>query len=287
MNCKDFTRNHALALATISFVPLATLGNLSLPAKGADYQQPFPDLVPTYDKVDFASGWYVRGDIAYAQESFPAITPTLGLTPSVLNSYSAGAGMGYKVNDWLRTDLVLDYRSQVQAAGIGNPRGCAIVLRDPVTGGNTQLIDSCIGHFNTEIHRWDLLANAYIDIGTWQGFTPYVGAGAGVSWARIFQSVNWTLVNGLPCQANCGFTTNGSNFYFIDWDRNQSSMTYRFAWALMAGVAVAVADHVQLDVGYRFLDLGSVSGISSVTGTPITQNVRVNEVRGGLRYMID
>jgi len=64
-------------------------------------------------------------------------------------------------------------------------------------------------------------------------------------------------------------------------------MTYRFAWALMAGVAVAVADHVQLDVGYRFLDLGSVSGISSVTGTPITQNVRVNEVRGGLRYMID
>jgi opacity protein-like surface antigen len=44
---------------------------------------------------------------------------------------------------------------------------------------------------------------------------------------------------------------------------------------------------MQLDVGYRFLDLGSVSGISSVTGTPITQNVRVNEVRGGLRYMID
>jgi hypothetical protein len=41
--------------------------------------------------VDFASGWYVR---AYAQESFPAITPALALTPSVFNTYSTGAGMG-------------------------------------------------------------------------------------------------------------------------------------------------------------------------------------------------
>jgi opacity protein-like surface antigen len=180
-----------------------------------------------------------------------------------------------------------DYRSPVQSAGIGAARSCQIVLPDVVTGLPTPTDQTCFGHFNTQIHRWDLLANAYIDIGTWQGFTPYVGAGAGVSWARIWQSVNWTLSNGLACQANCGFPASGGAFFYTDWDRNQSSMTYRFAWALMAGVAVAVADHVQLDVGYRFLDLGSVSGISSVTGTPITQNVRVNEVRGGLRYMID
>jgi hypothetical protein len=94
MNCKDFTRKHALALATISFVPLATLGNLSLPAEGADYQQPFPDLAPTYDKVDFASGWYVRGDIAYAQESFPAITPALALTRPCSTLTARGPGWG-------------------------------------------------------------------------------------------------------------------------------------------------------------------------------------------------
>lgn len=64
MTRNDFTRKKALTLATIGFVPLAAMGNLSLPAKGADYPQPFPDLAPTYDKVDFASGWYVRGDIA-------------------------------------------------------------------------------------------------------------------------------------------------------------------------------------------------------------------------------
>ena len=71
MNCKDFTRKHALALATISFVPLATLGNLSLPAEGADYQQPFPDLAPTYDKVDFASGWVCAAILPMRRRAFP------------------------------------------------------------------------------------------------------------------------------------------------------------------------------------------------------------------------
>jgi opacity protein-like surface antigen len=107
MNRKDFARKHALALATIGFAPLAAFGTLCLPAIGADYQQPFPAAAPSYDMVEFASGWYLRGDVAYAQETFPEIAPTVGSTPSVLNSYSTGAGMGYKVNDWFRADLIL------------------------------------------------------------------------------------------------------------------------------------------------------------------------------------
>ena len=55
----------------------------------------------------------------------------------------------------------------------------------------------------------------------------------------------------------------------------------------MAGLAIAMTDHAQLDVGYRFLDLGLVTGISSVTGTSVTQRVRANEVRAGVRYTID
>ena len=64
-------------------------------------------------------------------------------------------------------------------------------------------------------------------------------------------------------------------------------MNYQFAWAVMAGVAIAMTEQAQLDVGYRFLDLGNVSGISSVTGTSVTQKVFVNELRAGVRYMID
>ena len=267
MNRKDFARKHALVLATIGFAPLAAWSNLCLPAKGADIQQPVPAPAPTYDMVDFASGWYVRGDVAYAQETFPKITPdfAVGGTPSVVNAYSVGAGMGYKVNDWFRTDLVFDYRDRVRSAGFGAPGPCALATF--ISSFATSTSGTCF--FDTTIQRFDLLANGYLDLGTWQGFTPYIGAGAGVDWARIRQSVDPVTLSGLPPIITA------------------SNTRYHFAWAAMAGVAFAVTDHVQLDVGYRFLDLGLISGISSVTGIPVTKDIFANEIRGGLRYMID
>lgn len=289
MKSKVLARNIAMAAAMIGVLPLAGLCTLAEPAAGADFEQPFPGFVapaPRADKVEFASNWYVRGDLAYAQETFPDIAPfTFGSSPSVLNTFSAGIGAGYKVNNWFRTDLILDYRSQLHAVGSG-PTNCFTNVSIPPPTGN-PVPTTCVGHFESKINRWDLLANGYLDLGTWDGFTPYIGAGAGVTWARTNQSVNFTL-NGLPCQASCGFITNGGNVVtFADFDSSQSSISYRFAWALMAGVAIAITDHAQLDVGYRFLDLGPITGISPVTGTTVTQRVRANEVRAGVRYMID
>lgn len=259
-------------------------------ATGAEYGVPAPDFFTGQpnNKVEFASNWYVRGDLAYARETYPKIAPnfTFDSTPSVLNTFSAGAGGGYKFNNWFRADLVLDYRSRIQAAGIGATRTCITGMAlDPMGFPIVTATDTCSGHFNTEIHRWDLLANGYIDLGTWDGFTPYVGAGAGVTWARTRQSVNWTMSNSLPYSATFNLGP-GNNFYF-NFDRSQSHMTYQFAWAVMAGLAIAMTDHTQLDVGYRILNLGTVSGLSGVTGTFVTQNVYVNELRAGVRYMID
>ena len=289
MNSTDMARNIATAAAMIGVLPLAGLCALAEPAAGADFGQPFPGLAapaPRADMVEFASNWYVRGDLAYAQETFPNIAPfAFGSSPSVLNTFSAGVGGGYKVNNWFRTDLILDYRSQIHAIGSA-ATPCFTIVTNPPRSGN-PVGTTCIDHSDNEIHRWDLLANGYLDLGTWDGFTPYIGAGAGVTWARTNQSVNFTL-NGLPCQASCGFITNGGNVVtFADFDSSQSSISYRFAWALMAGVAIAITDHAQLDVGYRFLDLGPITGISPVTGTTVTQRVRANEVRAGVRYMID
>lgn len=275
------------------FGAAAIIGLLCLAERaiGADYAASPSDFMapPVADKVDFATNWYVRGDLAYAAETFPklssgftynpALSPAYALnqTSPALNNFSASAGMGYRVNDWFRTDLILDYRSPVQVGWIG-PQATCITGVDQ--SGTVTATDLCTSHLNTEMHRWDLLANGYFDIGTWQGLTPYIGAGAGLTWARIKQSVNWTMSNGLSYQVS----TNG--FYFNN-DRSLGQMSYQFAWAVMAGVAVAVMDHALLDVGYRFLNLGTVSGISSVTATPVTQRVLANEVRAGLRYTID
>jgi opacity protein-like surface antigen len=282
MSSKIFARG-------IGAVAVAMAGVLTLAgrATGADYDYgvPSPDFLqaPPQNKVEFASNWYVRGDLAYAAETFPKIAPdsTFGSSPSVLNTYSVGAGMGYKVNDWFRTDLILDYRSKVQAAATGPSITCITGLTTNALG---QVIisaqDTCTSHLDTEIHRWDLLANGYVDLGTWDGFTPYLGAGAGVTWARVWQSDTWTMSNGLPYQVS----TDG---FFFDLDRRQTRMHYQFAWAVMAGVAIAMTDHAQLDVGYRFLDLGTISSFSNVTGMPASQRGLVNEMRAGVRYMID
>ena len=160
---------------------------------------------------------------------------------------------------------------------------CAVVLPDVITGIPAVTPQICTGNFDTALHRWDLLANGYFDLGTWDGFTPYLGAGFGVAWGRTKQSVNFTFGNGLPCQAICAI---GGNV-FSDFDRSTSNVNYQFAWAVMAGVAIAMTDHAQLDVGYRFLDLGSFTGLSSATGTSVTQRIRSNELRAGVRYMID
>ncbi|HUB63629.1 MAG TPA: outer membrane beta-barrel protein [Methylocella sp.] len=293
--------SNIFARGVIGVAAMAGLLSLAERAIGADYdyggQSPGFIPAPIDDKVDFASNWYVRGDLAYAAELFPklsaaytsdpALAPayTLNPSPSVLNSYSAGAGFGYKVNNWFRTDLVLDYRGDVQAVSSGPGKTCITGMGpNPATPPIPPIIitatDNCTPHFNTDMHRWDLLANGYFDIGTWNGFTPYIGAGAGVTWARIKQSVNWTMSNNLPYQVN----TDG--FYF-NWDRSIGSFTYQFAWAVMAGLSIAMTEQAQLDVGYRFLDLGNVTGISGVTGASTTQRVFVNELRAGIRYMID
>ncbi|MGH6844347.1 MAG: outer membrane beta-barrel protein [Methylocella sp.] len=288
MNSKDLARKIASAAATIGFVPLATLCNLAVPAAGADFGPPIPVLGPPLapDRVEFASNWYIRGDIAYAGETYPNISPfTFGSSPSVLNTYSAGIGGGYKVNNYFRTDLILDYRSQIHAVGDG-ATNCFINVDNPTPLQPNPRPATCIGHSDSEIHRWDLLANGYLDLGTWDGFTPYIGAGAGVTWSRINQSVKFTF-NGFPCQAMCGFTDGSNIVTFADFDHSQSSMIYRFAWAVMAGVSIAMTDHALLDVGYRYLDLGTVTGLSSATGASVTQRIRANELRAGVRYMID
>jgi opacity protein-like surface antigen len=45
----------------------------------------------------------------------------------------------------------------------------------------------------------------------------------------------------------------------------------------MAGVGIDVYAHTKLDIGYRYIDNGTVIG----------SHVRYNEIRAGLRYMID
>jgi opacity protein-like surface antigen len=130
-----------------------------------------------------------------------------------------------------------------------------------------------------------VLANGYVDLGTWSRFTPYVGAGIGVSVTYNKSQLNWFMSNQQPY--NITFTDPFSNITFHQFmDTTRNGYTYNLAWALMGGVAIDITPHLKLDVGYRYLNLGRYTAADS-SGNTITKQMHAQEIRTGFRYVID
>ena len=215
--------------------------------------------------LDFGTGWYLRGDASFGPEDKPKLVLDSG-TPSFDRKgsdfgYGFGAGAGYKFNEFFRADLTADYLNSFRY------------------NINTDCGLNCQFNQSTNVWRWDGLANGYLDLGTWAGLTPYVGGGVGVSGTHQDGSIG---VNGVPLTYGIQDPKTGAVFT----SSIPSHTDYRFAWAGMAGVSYAVASHMLLDVGYRYLDLGTTK-ISLFPSTSVSKNLNSQEVRVGIRYMID
>jgi opacity protein-like surface antigen len=231
--------------------------------------------------VEFGTGWYLRGDAAFADDSVPKMSPDLTqfLTAARQATVNLDLGFGYKFNSWLRADAVVDWWKPTIASGTGAGQTCTTQITTINNIPTVTATDTCTPRYNSSIQRWDALANLYADIGTWYGFTPYVGGGAGLSLTHSSSNVNWYMSNGLPYQV----TTDG--FYF-DWDRSDSGTRYQFAWAAMAGFSYALTSNILLDVGYRYINLGKLYGFDT-SGNSISRTMDDHELRLGVRYMID
>jgi opacity protein-like surface antigen len=145
-----------------------------------------------------------------------------------------GLGFGVEANRWLRLDVTGEYRGSQLLIGQDS------YYTDPCsTAGNCGT-----NEITADIESWVGLANAYIDLGTFRGITPYVGGGVG------FASVS---VQGLK---DVNVPNNGVAFAGDHTDTN-------FAWALYAGLSYDVTPQFTMDFGYRYLDLGKAR-----SGTP-------------------
>ncbi|HLJ71867.1 MAG TPA: outer membrane beta-barrel protein [Roseiarcus sp.] len=215
-------------------------------AKAADLLPPAPPVEPVAPPMEF-SGWYLRGDVGMALNmTTPKLTdtpnPLVGLPADAFNSFYnptiSGAGLfdigvGYQFNSWLRFDVTGEYRggSHFQALEqVGIP------------STSTQFADFYRGSLSSYI----LMANGYVDLGTWYGVTPFVGAGIG--WAQ----------NHLDGVTDTGFAyigpgaTGSPTGGFFD-----NGTTNNFAWALMAGLDFDVTQNLKLELGYRYLSYGT------------------------------
>jgi opacity protein-like surface antigen len=258
----------------------------------ADLRAPFSPAQNDDVPVEFGTGWYIRGDIAAAQDNANVFgrTSLLGMKPP--NGWSAGLGAGYKFTNFLRADLTVDYRSPVATNGIAGTQPCIVgaapVIPDPSTGvitGSVPIFDNCTGVAHSRLNRTHVLANAYVDLGTWSRFTPYVGAGVGVNVTYNKSELNWFMSNQDPY--NVTFTDPFTKAVFHEFqDTSHKGYRYNLAWAVMGGVAIDLTPHLKLDVGYRYLGLGRYTA-SDMSGNLVTKQLHAQEIRTGFRYVID
>ncbi|WEZ82613.1 porin family protein [Rhizobium sp. 32-5/1] len=217
--------------------------------------------------VEAASGWYLRGDAGY---SFTKLRGAHFYQGSNANdrdfdsadlddSYTLGIGAGYQVNNYLRGDVTLDYLGEADFEGS--------------TSGACGVAAACTSRDISSMTAWSLLANAYVDIGTYGSITPYVGAGIGGT------NVKWDKLRNTSCEtgnpANCDPTV-----------EHGGKDKWRFTYALMAGASIDVTCNVKADLGYRFRHVlgGNMFGYEQNGGPGSDKGLYLHEARAGMRY---
>jgi opacity protein-like surface antigen len=310
-----------LALASVFAATVAR------PALAADWLRDIvspPPGVEIHDDpvVELGSGWYLRGD---AGAGFDTISK-FGSKPT-MQTWSVDFAAGYKFNNWFRMDAELGLRKpQSTFSTTQTLNGAQIICPSPsgaqsalqvLSNGTTPIgyawdenLGTCHQDKAVELRSMTLMLNGFVDLGTWSGFTPYVGAGVGVARVTANATTNyfnnadgtlyaptaaqWTETGGVPLVwlNRFGvpvFPVNPNNGLPVSiasppkWNERNSSVRYNFAWALMAGVAYSITDRAKLDVGFRYMNLGN---FQTVAGGP-SGNITSKEVKVGLRYQID
>jgi opacity protein-like surface antigen len=270
---KGFTKRALLA---------ALLAGVGTQALAADLAEPPVIEAPPaveYQPAPAFGGWYIRGDVDYHWNDFRDADyytyrteydddgNVIGidgrkdgrLKGDLDESWSVGAGVGYQISDHLRTDVTLDYLDDADFNGH--------------TKGYCEDEDGtykCSSNDSSSFDAWLLLANAYAELGTYHGFTPYIGAGIGgayVRWDDLHNSIDYR---------------DGHN----ETVRHEGNDDWRFAWALMAGTSYCLTGNLEADLGYRFarVEDGEMFGFKYGAGPGHDDGVNVHEVKAGVRY---
>lgn len=239
-------------------------------ANAADLYQPQPipmDSAPEVEIQQSSSGWYLRGDVGYSFNKLRGARFYQGgfsgdevdfASAGIDDSFTLGGGVGYQFNNYLRGDVTFDHMTKTDFRG-GTIGTCP--------GGTV-----CTSDDRTAFRAYSLMANMYVDLGTYASITPYVGAGFGATY------VKWDKLRNTICDdpdaGGCYTTEHGGKG------------KWRATAALMAGASVDITCNLKADLGYRFryVDGGNMFGYADNGGPGRDKGFYSHEARLGARY---
>jgi len=307
---------------------LAFGGSLALCAQqapAADFRFPVetaPDIVN--QPVELGSGWYLRGDVGWSQNNGPRLS-SISLDQKA-NLWNLDVGAGYKFNNWLRADATLGFSKPQDESKAGFKVVCPYTLSRSINAAgeglgwawDTEGAQTCSPNSKADLKKVDLMLNAYIDLGSWGGFTPFVGVGGGVSMLKSQTSLTyfktsdgaiyaadltdtfglytppyWVDRQGARITSwvdGAGVTQSGQPPVFREkqnWNRQTSKTNFNLAWSLMGGVAYDVTPQLKAELGYRYMNSGSFTSGASLLTSSAKSTITSHQVKLGLRYQID
>ena len=243
-------------------------------------EAPIYEAVPEVVPVEVGSAWYLRGDVSYDFKSdFDGDYRTFNADPcegcgtgygkasyddwEIEEGVDFGAGFGYQFTDDFRGDLTAHYWEH-DVSGKDEGEDC---------------FGLCGSEEDGKAKAWELMANAYVDVGTFAGITPYVGAGLGGVHVK-YEDFDSTTYDG----AGAIIETN-----------LPGEESWRFAYALMAGASYDLTKSLKIDVGYRYVNVedGDMFGFDEFTadagasGAQGTDNgFDRHTIQAGIRYSL-
>jgi opacity protein-like surface antigen len=221
---------------------------------------------------ELGTNWYLRGDVSYkvGNDEIDAFGVGFSFPSAIVDSdWTAGIGIGYDFG-WMRADVTADY--------LFNNNDINIQSYSCGSGGDCRADETTVGQSVVA------LFNTYFDLGTWNGFTPYVGAGVGIYSQLTNNDGQVFCAATAPNTCPVPFPATGGQLRLVSLDKGRTE----FAYALMAGASYAINQNLAIDAGYRYLWIHDGQTVMNASTGEIThENHHVNEVRLGFRWMID
>ena len=178
------------------------------------------------------SGWYLRGNLGYGGHTDGEFTGGLIGDTESEGDFAWSLGAGYQF-----------------------PSGWRLELDGTTLGTDLGSINS-LPQSEADLRTTNAMLNAIYDIDLGGDWTPYVGAGLGVSFAEMSATASDYIGSGNTFQSSaaCPGAASGTDSFTCSLNEDDAN----FAWQVLAGLGYAITDNLSWDTHYKYASLGEL-----------------------------